>query len=53
VGRATRVCSLYLVGGVHTCDGGLLVDDPTRLAKIVEAGLYGVVVAVILVSYST
>jgi len=36
----------YPVGGVLTCDGGLLVDDPARVAKIAEAGLYGVVVAV-------
>jgi len=48
VGRATRVCSLYLMGGVLTCDGGLFVDDPAYLAKIAEAGLYGVVVAVLL-----
>jgi len=36
------------VGGVLTCDGGLLVDVPARLAKTAEAGLYGVVIAVLL-----
>jgi len=48
VGRATWVCTLYLVGGVLMCDGGLHVDDPALLAKFSEAGLYGVVVAVLL-----
>jgi len=48
VGRATRVCSLYPVGGVHMCDGGLHVDDLAHLAMIAEAGLYGVLVTVLL-----
>jgi len=48
VGRASHVCTLYPVGGILVCDAGLHVDDPARLAKIAEAGLYGVVVAVLL-----
>jgi len=35
-------------GWCSSCDGGLLVGDPARLAKIAGAGLYGVVVAVLL-----
>ena len=39
VGQVTRVCTVHLVDGVLTCDDGIRIDDPARLAEVAVARL--------------